>query len=84
MLFSKLVETELESAMKTFVDEILKAKMVTSELGTQPKNDKVIRYFENSIAEIEKVTADCSKAEKPSWEPLDKCFLDILNGNVCH
>ena len=45
MLFSKLVETELESAMKTFVDEILKAKMVTSELGTQPQNDKVIRLF---------------------------------------
>ena len=83
MLFSKLVEIELESAMKPFVDEILKAKMATSELGTQPQNDKVIRYFESSIAEIEKVIADYFKAEKSSWEPLDKCFLDILNGNVC-
>ena len=83
MLFSKLVESELESSMKPFVDEILKAKMATSELGTQPKNDKVIRYFESSIAEIEKVIADYSKEEKMSWEPLDKCFLDILNGNVC-
>ncbi|MBR7007526.1 MAG: nucleotidyltransferase domain-containing protein [Ruminococcus sp.] len=40
MLFSKLVEIELESSMKPFVDEILKAKMATSELGHSPKMTK--------------------------------------------
>ena len=56
--------------------------MATSELGTQQKNDEVIRYFESSIAEIEKVIAEYANEEKPSWELLDKCFLDILSGNT--
>lgn len=80
MLFSELMETELEPPMTATVKELLSLKMNTPELGTGRRIDEINEYIEKSFEEIYSFLSNCPDEAAPGWEALNAAFLRIIGG----
>ena len=81
MLFSELMETELEESMRPEVERLLELKMNTPEIG---KGKKIAKLNQFLLAEMDEVQhrADKMDGEKPvDWQVLDDVFLKLLNNS---
>ena len=78
MLFSELVNTELENDMKPFVDELLERKMRTSETGIGKHISELDRYIEREFKAVSEIIEKEENDEKNGWEGLDRLFLELL------
>ncbi len=78
MLFSELADACLEPSIVPAVNELLRMKMNTSELGEGNRIDSINEYLDASIDEITKILETYPKDELCSWDELNEIFLNIL------
>jgi len=79
MLFSDLAEECLDSSMTDIVEELLRRKMETSELGLGPRIDPLNRYLDDSIEEIGGLIESLPPERKDTWPELNRMFLSLLD-----
>lgn len=77
ILFSELVESELDEDLRPVVDRLTELKMQSSELGTGQRIDVLNSYIEKNIAEIQAVIESC-ETKRNGWEELDSLFCKIV------
>ena len=81
MLFSELMEAELDRNLYEPVNKLLEIKMQTSELGTGKRIDVINEYIEEQF-EILKNKLDSMESEtQKGWDKLDALFLSLLKNN---
>ena len=78
MLFSELVETELDPALLPDIDRLLNLKMNAPEIKTIPKIESINRYLDSSIEEVRSRIVQLSEDANRGWEELDRLFLSQL------
>ena len=79
MLFSELMDAQLDKALIQEVTELLKMKEKASEMGCAPKIQKINDYIEESIEYLNtEINALPSSRVKKPWEPLNDIFLRAL------
>jgi len=77
MLFSELVESELDEQMKPFVNRLTEMKMNTPELGVGDRISEINDYIDKSIPEIEEVLLNMPKQIDTDWGKLNDCFWKL-------
>lgn len=75
MRFEELVESQLETGLKSTVRELLALKMHAPERREIPRIDALNEYLEKSFAEIRARIAQLPEEPKPGWDELDALFL---------
>jgi predicted nucleotidyltransferase len=78
MRFTELVEACLEEALVPAVQELLKQKMETPELGLGPRVGIINEYLERSIEEVNDAIRMLPTEETETWEELNRLFLDTV------
>ena len=78
MLFSDLVEEELDPRLQPEVDRLLDLKMNSPELKLIPRVDAINAYLDASIADIEHQLSLVIDDREPDWAELNDIFLDII------
>jgi predicted nucleotidyltransferase len=79
MLFTELVETQLEPELKPVVADLLKLKMSTPEIGETPKIAPLNEFIEQNLSIIREQIEALPKEQPSNWEPLNDLFLSILD-----
>ena len=78
MLFSELMDTELDESIRPEVEKLLELKMQTPEIGKGKRIEKLHDYIDK---ELEEVThkVDAMDGEKAiDWQRLDDIFFRLL------
>ena len=78
MLFSELMDEELDSAILPDVNRLLDLKMNAPEIKTIPKIDSINRYLDSSIEEVRSRIVQLQEDTNHGWEELDQLFLSQL------
>lgn len=78
MLFSELMDACLDPALVPEVEDLLRLKMQTPEIGTGPRRDIINNYLDSSIEEIDRLIQDLPNDPKDDWTALNKMFLHVL------
>lgn len=78
MLFSTLMEHDLDEEIRPDVEQLLSMKINTPEITEGKRFDRVNDYIERSFDEIEELIASQDIAQERSWEELNGAFLSIL------
>lgn len=78
MLFSELVEAELDPALLPEVNRLLDLKMNAPEIKTIPKIQSINRYLDSSIEEVRSRIAQLPEDANHGWEELERLFLSQL------
>jgi predicted nucleotidyltransferase len=78
MLFSELMEAELEASMKPIMEDLLKVKMETPEVGEGKRIDVINQYIESNLAELKRIIDLQEDDNKRSWNRLNELFLTGL------
>ncbi len=78
MLFSELADACLDSSIVPAVNELLRMKMNTPELGEGKRIDCINEYLDASIEEIAKILETYPKDEPCSWDELNCIFLKLI------
>ena len=79
MLFSELVENELEPEMQPIIEGLLQLKTSTSEVGDGKRIDLLNEYIEKTILALKETIDALPSDNKTGWERLNKLF-----GNAIH
>ena len=77
MLFDDLIEAELESNLLPIVNELVRVKKETSELGTGSKIPEIDKYIREQL-ELMQETADKAENRKNDWEKLEEYFRNTV------
>lgn len=80
MLFSQLVDQQLEEGMKPIVFELLEKKTVMSEIGEGKKIDVLNEYIERQFDLVLKAIESMPREHAKSWEKVNDLFLLSLDG----
>ncbi len=78
MLFSELVESCLEPGLKPVVEDLVRLKMQTPEIGEGKRIDVLNEYIDRSIEEIDALIKALPEERKQGWEELDQVFRSIV------
>ena len=78
MLFSELVESELDPTVLHEVVRLLALKMNSPETKIIPRIESLNEYLENSIEEIRGRIQQMPEDAYHGWEELDRLFLSQL------
>ena len=78
MLFSELMDAELDSAILPDVNRLLDLKMNAPEIKTIPKIDSINHYLDSSIEEVRSRIVQLPEDGNHGWEELDQLFLSQL------
>ncbi|MBR1592148.1 MAG: nucleotidyltransferase domain-containing protein [Ruminococcus sp.] len=78
MLFSELMNAELDENLFDPVNKLLEIKMRTSELGTGKRIDVINEYIEKQFEILKEKLDSMEREEQKSWEKLDELFLSLL------
>ena len=78
MLFSQLAKACLDEALVPAVNELLRMKMNTPELGEGKRIDVINNYLDASIEEIEELLKEYPSDDPKSWDELNSIFLRNL------
>lgn len=81
MLFDDLVSTELDPAMLPAVEELLRIKKETPELGTGPRIPELNDYLVEQM-ELVKEEADKAEPRRNEWDKLEAFFLSAVMGGA--
>lgn len=79
MLFSELMDKCLEDEMKPTVQELLRLKMATPEIGTGKRIDVLNSYIDENIEAIEKTVQALPTEDAQNWERLNQLFLSLIS-----
>ena len=78
MLFSELVEAELDPALLPDVDRLLELKMSAPEIKTSPKIESINRYLDSNIEELRSRIVPLPEDTNHGWEDLNRLFFSQL------
>ena len=78
MLFSELVEAELDPALLPDVDRLLELKMSAPEIKTIPRIESINRYLDSSIEELRSRIVPLPEDTNHGWEDLNRLFFSQL------
>lgn len=78
MLFSELMDAELEADMKPTVEKLLEMKMNTSEMGTDKRIDMLNDYIDDQIEQIQQRLDSMDRDLPQDWNRLNDIFLKML------
>ena len=78
MLFSELVEAELDPALLPDVNRLLDLKMNAPEIKTIPRIESINRYLDSSIEEVRSRIVQLPEDASHGWEELNQLFLSQL------
>lgn len=79
MLFSELVETQLDKSLADEVADLLSLKERTSEMGTAPKRQRINDYIEENLAFLEEELKNQPTVKnKNPWGIFNEIFLRAL------
>ncbi len=78
MLFSELMEAELDPLLLPDVNRLLALKMNAPEIKTIPKIERINRYLDSSIEEVRSRIVQLPQDANHGWEELDQLFLSQL------
>lgn len=78
MLFSELVEAELDPVLLPDVDRLLELKMNAPEIKTIPKIESINRYLDSSIEELRSRIVPLPEDTNHGWEDLNRLFFSQL------
>ena len=78
MLFSELVDSELDPAVAPDVDRLLDLKMNAPEIKTIPKIESINRYLDRCIEEVRSRIVQLPEDANHGWEELNRLFLSQL------
>ena len=78
MQFSKLVNAELEDALKPVVERLLDLKMNAPEIKEIPRVEEINVYLDRAIGALKNEIAAFPAEHRADWEPLNRFFLDTL------
>ncbi|MGN1107586.1 MAG: nucleotidyltransferase domain-containing protein [Huintestinicola sp.] len=78
MLFSELSEAMLPEELKPAVNDLLRKKTETPELGTGRRIDVLNDFIDSRLADIEAVISTIPDKTEISWERLNEAFLRIV------
>ena len=78
MLFSELVEAELDSALLPDVTRLLELKKNATEIKVIPKIERINRYLDSSIEEVRSRIVQLPEDANHGWEELNQLFLSQL------
>jgi len=84
MLFSELVEAELEADMRPVVDELLNLKMKTPELGEGKRIDKLNEYIETNFISLKDAIEALPEERKADWGRLNELFFEVIFHRLCN
>ena len=79
MLFSDLVEAELEADMKPIINDLLNLKMNSPEIEEDRRIDSLNLYIEENLKELKFIIDKYEKDYNSSWDGLNKLFMEGLN-----
>lgn len=77
MLFSDLMEAELEKGLVPEVERLLEMKRGLSEMGDAPKISVLNEYIEETLEEVRIGAAGAEKTDV-EWEKLNTYFLGLI------
>ena len=78
MLFSELVEAELDPALLPDVNRLLDLKMNAPEIKTIPRIESINCYLDSSIEEVRSRIVQLPEDASHGWEELNQLFLSQL------
>ena len=78
MMFSELVATELEDALRPAVEWLLDLKMNAPEIKEIPRVEEINAYLNRTIEELKIEIAAFPVEHRADWKPLNRLFLDNL------
>jgi len=78
MLFSELVESQLEEELKPAVNDLLAVKMSAREIGEIPRIEPLNDWIERSLTELREKAQAMPGGTGKDWAPLNRVFLEIL------
>lgn len=81
MLFSELANTCLDEALMPAINDLLRLKMETPELGVGPRIDAINNYLDASIEEINQLIQSLPQDDNVTWEELNRLFLQTVVRN---
>ena len=82
MLFSELVDTQLEPHMQPIIKELLDRKSVTPEMGEGKRIDKLNSYIDEKLVQL-KIEIDALPQEsKTDWDKLNELFVNIVDKRI--
>lgn len=84
MRFDELAAAKLDPTIEPLVSELLHEKVNEPERETRPRIDALNTWIEGQIADIKAELATMETLKKPSWEPFDDVFRDIVVGRYSH
>lgn len=79
MLFTKLVETQLEPELTPIIDDLLKLKMSAPEIKQIPKITPLNEFIEKNLHVIQEQIKALPKEQPGSWDTLNQLFLSMLD-----
>ena len=77
MLFSELMEAELEEDLKPETERLLVMKKEMDEMELVPGNQKINAYVESNLEKFKKLADDMPKTET-SWDSLNRYFRSLI------
>ncbi len=78
MLFSELANAFLDGKVASAVNELLRLKMETSELGLAPRIEVINEYLDASIEEIDQRIQAIPSSKNAAWDELNTLFLKVI------
>ena len=79
MLFTDLVETELETDMKPIIYDLLNVKMNTPEVGEGKRIDRLNEYIDENLISLKETIDAMPREHKEDWNRLNELFLHVVN-----
>lgn len=78
MLFSELVDSELDISIKPIVEKLLQLKKEQPEICTAPKLQALNDYIEEKLKYVKNVATNLIEDKTIDWEMLNKFFLEVI------
>jgi predicted nucleotidyltransferase len=78
MLFSDLIEAELEKGIKPEIEQLLILKMGSLEMTEGKRIDVINEYIEKELDELKHKAEVLPKVQKRGWRELDERFLRLV------
>lgn len=78
MLFSELMESQLDEPMKPVVEKLLQIKMNEPEVKLIPRVDALNEYLDVNLTKVHEQIELLPKEEVQDWDELNELFLSEL------
>lgn len=79
ILFSELIEAELDKSIIAEVNKLLEIKINSPEISMGRRIDSLNNYIEEQFIELERLAAEMENGKNSDWLNLDRVFYEIVN-----